>query len=112
MSDQHPLSTVPGLIDAFGGATAFAAVIGKIPSTASEMKRRGSIPVDYWPTLVAASTGRPFGPLTYEHLVGMHLKHSGQHLPSRDLDQDCACPPNRSGCASATCLRAHQEVAA
>ena len=38
-------------------------------STASEMKRRKSIPVKYWPKLVDAGEG-----ITYEQLVAAHLE--------------------------------------
>jgi hypothetical protein len=52
---QHVPSSIPDLIDAFGGSTAFARIIGLKPSTASEMKRRQSIPVPYWPKVVEAA---------------------------------------------------------
>ena len=66
------MRSVANIIDAFGGNSGFAAVIGKGPSTASEMRRRKSIPVDYWPTLIARSAGWE-KPLTYEELVAAAL---------------------------------------
>jgi len=63
---------VPDLIDAFGGPTAFAAVIGKKPSTASEMKRNGSVPPKYWRTIVQAAAERGIDGVTYETLAMMH----------------------------------------
>lgn len=66
------MDTVPEIIAAFGGATAFARCIGKKPSTASEMKRSGSIPVRYWPRLVAEAK-RLGIKLTYEILVEAHV---------------------------------------
>jgi hypothetical protein len=65
--------TVPELIDAFGGPTAFSVVIGKNPSTASEMKRSGSIKPGYWPKIVEAAASRGIRGVTYEHLTMMHV---------------------------------------
>lgn len=49
------MDTIPELIDAFGGPTAFGRVIGKRSSTASEMKRSRSIPLEYWDAVMAAA---------------------------------------------------------
>ncbi len=65
--------TVPQIIEKFGGPTKFAAVIKRIPSTASEMKRSGSIPVRYWPTLINSDIGREMG-LTSDMLVEAHVR--------------------------------------
>lgn len=70
--DSIPKS-VPELIDAFGGATRFAEVIGKIPSTASEMKRTGAIRVPYWPAIVAAAAERGIKGVTLESIALMHI---------------------------------------
>jgi len=43
------------LINGLGGATAFGRIIGVKPSTASEMKRRKKIPVEYWTVVIAAA---------------------------------------------------------
>ena len=32
-------------------------------------------------------------------------------IPSRDLNTDCTCPPDRNGCASDVCPRAKSEAA-
>lgn len=66
------LRTVPDLIDAFGGPTAFSKVIEKGPSTASEMKRAARIDVTYWPKIVAAAREAGIEGLEYGHLVEMH----------------------------------------
>ena len=52
------MNDVASLIKAFGGPTAFARAIGVQPSTASEMKRRKSIPVQRWPSVIAAAQAR------------------------------------------------------
>ena len=49
------MKDVTTIISDFGGPTAFARAIGVEPSTASEMKRRGSIPVRYWTSIIAAA---------------------------------------------------------
>lgn len=46
------MKTVSDIFDLFGGNAAVARVLNVIPSTASEMKRRESVPVEYWPALV------------------------------------------------------------
>ena len=66
------MQTISDLIDKFGGSTKFAAVIGKNPSTASEMKRRGSIPVEYWATVLSAASERGFKDITSERLIELH----------------------------------------
>lgn len=68
--------TVPIIVDAFGGPTAFGRVIGVRTSTASEMKRRGVIPVQYWPKVVSHD---PIDRerFTYEDLVEVHCKPKG-----------------------------------
>lgn len=65
--------TVSQIIEKFGGPTKFAAVIGRIPSTASEMKRSGSIPVRYWPAMINSEKGREIG-LTSDMLVAAHVR--------------------------------------
>lgn len=55
------MQTVNDIFHVFGGNAAVAKVLGVGASTASEMKRRESIPVEYWPALVdeARRIGRP-----------------------------------------------------
>lgn len=50
--------TVPDIINNLGGPTIFARIIqcGRV-SVATEMSRRGSIPVKYWPDIIKASNG-------------------------------------------------------
>ena len=72
MSDSPTPTTVPALIEAFGGNARFGRVIGKAPSTVGEQKRNGSIPVEYWGAIVAAASEHGIAGLTYEALVRMH----------------------------------------
>ncbi len=66
------MNSVPDIIEAFGGPSAFARVIEKGPSTASEMKRNRSIPVEYWPKVIAAAAERGIGGITPENLMKIH----------------------------------------
>ena len=63
--------SIPQIIDAFGGATAFGRVIDVKPSTASEMKRRRNIPVQYWPKISGAQPVEG-AEVTYDELVAAH----------------------------------------
>lgn len=66
--------TVSDLMAAFGGPTAFGRIIGKGPSTATEMKRVGRIDVKYWPLIIAAARerGESLDWVTSETLMLMH----------------------------------------
>ena len=75
------MNSVGDIIDGLGGSTAVGRIIGKGASTVSEMKRRGSEPVEYWPALVAAAADealaerdrrKPFA-LTNDMLVAAHI---------------------------------------
>jgi hypothetical protein len=65
--------TIPQLIDAFGGPSDFAKIIGKNPSTASEMKRSGAIRVSYWPHIVEKAAEFGVEGVTLETIAEMHL---------------------------------------
>jgi len=67
------MNSVANLIDSFGGNSRFAEIIGKGPSTVSEMKRRRSIPVDYWPAIIAAAPGHGVEGLDSEFLMKIHV---------------------------------------
>lgn len=71
---MRPMQTVPQLIDALGGPTAFSRIIGKQPSTASEMKRNRSIPVDYWPQVIAAASALDIEGVTADFLMNLHAE--------------------------------------
>jgi hypothetical protein len=66
------MDTIPDLIDALGGPTAFGKIIVKGASTASEMKRSGSIPVEYWPTVIEAARERGLRGVNEAMLVRIH----------------------------------------
>jgi hypothetical protein len=68
------MNSVPELIDAFGGPTAFSRVIEKGPSTASEMKRSRSIGIQYWPKVIEAAAERGLQGVTTDLLMRIHLR--------------------------------------
>ncbi|WP_336801456.1 carph-isopro domain-containing protein [Kaistia sp. MMO-174] len=68
------MNTIGALIDAFGGNTKFASVIGKNASTASEMKRRESIPIDYWPAIIEAAADKGIPGVDADRLMRLHLR--------------------------------------
>jgi len=49
------MRTVSDIFNTFGGTSATARAMGVKQSAASEMKRRGSIPVRYWPALIESA---------------------------------------------------------
>lgn len=73
------MNSLKDLVDELGGTTAFAASIHVNVSTASEMKRRGSVPVRYWPSLIAAAEERGV-PLTYDMLVAIHSPNTNSEV--------------------------------
>lgn len=66
------MRNVPSLFDDIGGPGKVAEILGIKPSTASEMKRRKSIPVRYWPRLVDACQSAGIVGVDYNQLVAMH----------------------------------------
>lgn len=67
------METVVDLFDALGGVTRVAAVSNVPLGTASSWKTRGSIPLDYWPALIADAAGRGVEGVSYESLARIHL---------------------------------------
>lgn len=67
--------TIDDVFAVFGGPSAFARTFAlKGVSTASEMKRRGSISIDLWPRIVELAIERGADWLTYEALTLMHVQ--------------------------------------
>ena len=66
------MTSVSSIFQNLGGPTKVARILDVGFSTASEMRRRGSIPVKYWPKLVAACEAEGVDGITYERLVEMH----------------------------------------
>lgn len=75
------METIADIFDALKGPAAVGRALSVGASTASEMKRRASIPAEYWAQLVehAQSVGRH--DITYETLALVHAKAKGR-LPT------------------------------
>lgn len=66
------MQSVSYIFETLGGPTKVARILGVGFSTAMEMKRRGSIPVKYWPKLVDACHSVGAQNVTYDQLVELH----------------------------------------
>jgi hypothetical protein len=66
------MNSVSELIDKFGGPSDFGRAMKLGPSTASEMKRRQSIPVVHWPKLLEAAKAHGVKGIDYDLLVRLH----------------------------------------
>lgn len=69
---EHAITSVEDLFSALGGPAEVGRIIGKGASTASEMKRRKSIPVPHWSFLIAAAAERQILGISFETLALMH----------------------------------------
>jgi hypothetical protein len=68
------MQSVSTIFETLGGPTRVARILDVGFSTASEMKRRGSIPVKYWPQLVAACESQGIEGINYQRLVEIHTE--------------------------------------
>ncbi|OJX74172.1 carph-isopro domain-containing protein [uncultured Mesorhizobium sp.] len=66
------MHTVHDIFDSMGGTGAVAKVIGVKHSAASEMRRRQSIPVKYWPALIESARLGGLA-ITSDVLVRVHV---------------------------------------
>lgn len=67
------MKNVESIISDLGGNSVVAGWLNVGASTVSEMKRRKSIPVEYWPGLISLSSDKG-GSLTNDVLVDAHTK--------------------------------------
>ena len=65
------MNTVDDIFEAFGGPASFGRAIGVTTEHATQMKRRKSIPVRWWPKVLAAAKDRGI-PLTDSVLISIH----------------------------------------
>lgn len=69
MSNITRITDLPGVFALFGSNVKLAEALTVGPSTVSEMKRRNSIPVEYWPALVEAARSLDKNDLTLERMA-------------------------------------------
>ncbi len=65
--------TIDALFEAFGSIKHFAELVGCGYEAARQMRRRGSIPVQYWPAVVAACEMTDVSEVDYGALARMTL---------------------------------------
>lgn len=68
------MQTIAELFEDFGGPSKVGQAIGVSTEHAAAMKRRNSIPVTYWPSLIATAREREIAGITYEALVYLHAE--------------------------------------
>lgn len=68
------VQTIEDIFRAFGGPAKIGQVIGVSTEHAGAMKRRNSIPVSYWPSLIAAAQERDIEGITAESLLLLHAE--------------------------------------
>lgn len=66
------METIADLFFTFGGPARVGQAIGVSTEHAAAMKRRGSIPVDYWPSLIECAKARRIRGVTAELLMQLH----------------------------------------
>lgn len=66
------MSNLDKIFTDLGGTGKVAEYLGVKPSAASEMRRRGSVPVKYWPKLVLACNEHNIEGVNYATLVSLH----------------------------------------
>ncbi|WP_199085443.1 carph-isopro domain-containing protein [Bosea sp. ASV33] len=76
------MDTVSDIFDALNGPAAIARALDVKPSTASEMKRRGAIPGEYWAQLVEHARSVGCEEISYELIARIHAKAKGRLPPS------------------------------
>lgn len=69
MSNITHITDLPSVFALFGSNVKLAEALSVGPSTVSEMKRRNSIPVEYWPALVDAARSLGANDLTIERMA-------------------------------------------
>lgn len=73
------MKTIDDIFAEFGGPAAVGRVIGKSTEHAASMRRRRSIPVAYWPSLIRHAEERGLDWLTPEQLIAMHASVPPHH---------------------------------
>lgn len=72
------MNSVEDVFEKFKKTSVFADALGLKLSAASEMRRRKSIPVRYWPKLVEVAQERGFDEITNDTLVAIHAQPASE----------------------------------
>ena len=73
MVNRH-ISSVSDIFSVLGGNAEVARGLGVRASTASEMKRRGRIPAEYWRALIRMAKAKGIAEIDAEKLVRLHAR--------------------------------------
>jgi hypothetical protein len=68
------LKTIADIFEIMGGTTSMARILGVGVSTASEIKRRGRIPAEYWQDIIRTAAMRGHVDITAELLTDLHAR--------------------------------------
>lgn len=68
------MTTVDAIFKAFKGPANVGRAIGKRTEHAVQMRRRGSIPVTYWPALISYAEANKVPGVSYATLVAAHAQ--------------------------------------
>lgn len=74
MSAIETIENVAAVFDVMGGVTSVAKMLAVGVSTASEMKRRGRIPAEYWRDIVRAAHKLGHPEITADLLADLHAR--------------------------------------
>lgn len=83
MSNIPQITDIQSVFPVFGKLADMARVLEVGPSTVSEMRRRNSIPVEYWPRLVEEAERIGRNDLTLEKLVEVTAEQARKQKLSR-----------------------------
>jgi hypothetical protein len=67
------MQTIDAIFSNLGGPASVGRIIGKSTEHAASIRRRGSVPVEYWPKIIEAARGLDLA-ITYETLVAAHTE--------------------------------------
>lgn len=74
MTADDTIKRVADVFEIMGGTTAMARVLAVGVSTASEIKRRGRIPAEYWRDIIRAAAERGHPEITADLLARLHAR--------------------------------------
>lgn len=74
MTANSTIKRVADVFEIMGGTTAMARVLAVGVSTASEIKRRGRIPAEYWRDIVRTAAERGHPEITADLLARLHAR--------------------------------------
>jgi hypothetical protein len=112
------IKSVADVFEIMGGITAVARVLTVGKSTASEIKRRGRIPAEYWRDIIRAAAERGHPEITADLLARLHareaeptgLAEEGRHFAAEadSAAQPAIAPPGTGQFTRFKHLRRHR----